>query len=220
MVTASPLRFPAHSLAHLSPAEAPGGSELWTLARLEQEGFRLGVLAVPAAVEDNWYRLNALPRRLAGLYRGLDPADPDDDILEEAWEEAAPLMAEAYLLDDVIDALLEAFAAVLAAPDEAAVVRRPGQRGEPLYQPTTRGVLLALKRVYREEWSPERVALRLARSGALALDPAPVVVHRVSAGESSAAAEAASRLAGERSSALVDAGGALVGVVKASATTS
>lgn len=213
-MTASPLRFPANSLAHLSVAEAPSGSEAWALARLEQQGFPIGVLAVPAAVEESWYRLGALPRRLAGLYRGLDPSDPDEDILEEAWEEAAPILADAFLLDDVIDALLEAFAAVLSAQTGGAVVRRQDLGGQTVTRPTGRGLLLALKRLYREEWSPERVATRLALTGSLALDPSPVLVHGTGTGEHDAAAVAASQLFGAPCSALVDSGGSLVRLVR------
>src|SRR5690606_1897784 len=68
------LQFPSLTVAHLETAGAEG--ELAALAGLESDGRGLGVLALPAAVEDSFYRYNNLPARLVRLYRGVDPLDP------------------------------------------------------------------------------------------------------------------------------------------------
>lgn len=209
-VTSRALRFPAFSLRHLSESEAPAGSELWTLRRLEDEGHELGVLGLPAAIEDSYYRLGGLPARIKEAYRGLDPADPDEDILEEAWEALEGPLSESFLLDDVVDALFDSFAALIERAPGPAVARRQGEAGLVVKEPSRRSLLLAMKRAMRVEWTPARVAERLARTASLALDAAPVVVHLAPLGRSQAASAAASRLAGRQMDALVDAAGGVV----------
>ncbi len=209
-MTSRALRFPAFSLAHLSASEAPVGSELWNLTQLESQGFELGLLALPAAIEETYYRLGGLPARIAAHYRGLDPADPDEDILEEAWEALERQLAESYLLDEVVDALFDAFGALLARGPGRALVRRQGEAGSEVDEPSRRSLLLALKRAYREEWTPERVTLRLRRTGGLAPESAPVLVHLAPLGRSDLASEAATRLGGQPLDALTDVIGGVV----------
>jgi len=211
-VSSRPLHFPSFSVAHLDASEAPPGSELWALAGLVGEGFTLGVTALPAVIEASWYRLGGTPARLAALYRGLDPADPDEDILEEAWEAAEPLLAQTYLLDDVVDALLESFSELLRRGSGAVVMRRQGERGRLIGEASERSLLLALKRLYRDEWSPERVAARLASTARLGIDAAPVLIHRQAVAKSQAAGDAATRLLGRRVLAGSDAAGGIVAV--------
>jgi len=163
------LAFPAGTVAHL-PATTAG--ELADLRALERAGARLALLALPAAVEDSLYRYNNLPARLARLYEVVDPFDPDEDLLEEAEGPALALVSEAYLLDDVIDAVYEA----LAGLPEDLVVRRPGER-EGVRAAGGRGVLLAFKALVKRDWHAGSVLARLERHASVAVDAGPVIVH-------------------------------------------
>src|SRR5690606_16677829 len=131
--------FPSGSVTHLPPADLAAAGELGVMARLEEAGVALGVVVLPSAIEDAFYRLNNLPPRLARLYQGLDPRDPDEDIVEEAEQAAVALLSGSYLLDDLIDAIY----ASLAALPEVVEVRRPGARGSAVTGP--RAALLAVK---------------------------------------------------------------------------
>lgn len=135
----------------------------------------LGVVVLPSAIEESFYRLNNLPRRLARLYQGLDPYDPDEDILEEAEGAAMQLVTESYLLDDVIDAIY----ASLTGMNGPLVVRRPGSHGEAVTG--ARAALLAVKRAYRDDWGARAVLERLALSGRLGVEARPVLLHGVDA---------------------------------------
>jgi len=162
------LSFPARTVAHL----AGSGGELDDLLALERAGAPLALVALPAAVEDSLYRYNNLPARLARLFAEVDPFDPDEDLVEEAEGPTLALLGEAYLLDDVIDAVYEALAWL---PDDL-VVRRPGERaGEPATG--RRGVLLAMKALMRRDWRAESVLARLERHASVAVDARPVIAH-------------------------------------------
>ena len=163
------LAFPAGTVAHLPTAT---GGELADLLALERAGARLALVALPAAVEDSLYRYNNLPERLARLYAGVDPLDPDEDLVEEAEGPALALVSGAHLLDDVIDAVYEA----LAGLPEELVVRRPGEEvGEPAAG--RRGALLAFKALIGRDWRADAVIARLRRHGSVAVDARPVIAH-------------------------------------------
>lgn len=162
--------FPPSTVSHLG-AEAMHG-ELADLLALERSGMALGLVALPAAVEDSLYRFNNLPARLAALYTGLDPFDPDEDLLEEAEESAVRLVDQAHQLDEVIDAVYEALAGL---PAEL-VVRRPGEPGG-LEVAGRRGALLALKRLAQGDWSAQAVMARVTRTASVALEAREVIVH-------------------------------------------
>lgn len=165
------LSFPAYSVSHLSAAEAACHPELEALARLEEGGFVLGLVALPAVIEDSFYRLNNLPPRLARLYTGLDPLDPDEDVLEEAEPAAMRLVGESYLLDDLIDAIY----ASLSPFTGDVVVRRAGQAGERVE--SGRAALLAVKRAFKADWTVDSVLDRLAVEGRLGVEARPLLVH-------------------------------------------
>src|SRR5690606_19249819 len=170
--------FPGGSVAHLVDGTRPGG-EMAALAALEAAGLPLGLLALPSAVEDSFYRYNNLPLRLAELYRGVDPADPDEDLLEEAEAPAQALIDQAFLLDEVIDAIYQGLRTL--PPD--LLLRRPGERdGE--RAGNGRGVLLALKRLFRGDWLVDSVMRRLLRGSSIGLEARPVLVHAVRAASS------------------------------------
>lgn len=171
------LSFPTDSVAHLSGADLASHEELSTLAVLEGAGLTVGVVALPGAIEESFYRLNNLPPRLARLYQGLDPRDPDEDILEEAEEAAMRLLAESYLLDDLIDAI---YASLVDLPPKL-VVRRAGSAGEEVVG--ARAALLAVKRRFRDDWTAAALLQRLSSTGHLGVDAQPVLVHAADAGD-------------------------------------
>jgi hypothetical protein len=200
--------FPAATLTHLPAAELAAHRELVALARLEEAGVALGVVVLPSAIEESFYRLNNLPRRLAGLYEGLDPSDPDEDIVEEVESAALRLVSESFLLDDVIDAVYASLAG-LSGPVR---VRRPGWAGEVVMG--ARAALLAVKRTFRNDWTVKAVLERLEEDGRLGVEARPVLVHGVDASADPMGAVASTSVAmlGPHVHPWVDASGAITRV--------
>lgn len=181
--------FPPATVSHLASEGLHG--ELADLLALERSGMALGLVALPSAVEDSLYRFNNLPARLAALYAGLDPFDPDEDLLEEAEEGAMWLVDQAHLLDEVIDAVYEALASLPAQ----LVVRRPGDP-KGLEVADRRGALLALKRLARIDWSARSVMTRLEATASVALDARVVIVHAAGSAHDAALSARAAEVLG------------------------
>lgn len=165
-----PETIPADTLRHLTRSEVDAAWELTSLARLVELGEGWHGLALPAAFEERFYRLNSLPHQLNGLYRGLDPSDPDEDIVEEAEAAATALVGEHYLLDESVDLLYDSLAG--AGPT---TVRRAGDPGGVVVS-GRRAVLLAVKRLYRDDWTAAAVMDRLAATATLGLEARPVLI--------------------------------------------
>lgn len=221
------LDFPAGSVTHLA-GSGQGLGEMAVLAALERAGLPLGMLALPDAVEDSFYRYNNLPPRLAALYRDVDPADPDEDLLEEAEAAAMALVEQSYLLDEVIDAIYQG----LAGLPGSVVVRRPGDRAGSAVN-NGRPVLLALKHQFRSDWTADAVFARLLAGFGIGVDARPMLVHERPAGTApastgrgpargatmaelvadAAASAEASRVLGRSLSVAADARGRIVGVL-------
>lgn len=163
--------FRPGTFVHLSAAELAAAAELTGLATLVEAGWRWRGVAVAAAFEDRFYRFNNLPTLLSALYHDLDPADPDEDILEDVEADALALVGEHYLLDEAVDAFYDA---ITSLPSEL-VVRRAGDADGRLVS-HRRGALLALKHLYQDDWRAEALLDRLAMTGSLALDARPVLV--------------------------------------------
>lgn len=159
------------SFGHLSAQEVAAAGELTALTALTEAGWRWRGVAVAASFEELFYRLNNLPHLLAALYQGLDPADPDEDILEESEAEALALVGEHYLLDESVDAFYDAIADL---PPEV-VVRRTGDVAGRIAE-HRRGALLELKRLFQDDWRVEAILDRLALTGSLAIDARPVLI--------------------------------------------
>lgn len=203
----SPLAYPVGTLRHLTAAEVEAAPELAALARLTEAGWRWRGVALPASLEEGFYRLNNLPRRLAALYAGLDPRDPDEDIVEEAEEEALALVGQHYLLDETVDAIYEALSGLPAA----VTVRRP-DAGAGLGADHPRAALLAVKHLMQADWRVDAVLDRLSLTASLALDARPVLVTPADERDSEAASRRASELLGSAVRVRVDAHGDLTGV--------
>lgn len=195
--------IPADSLSHLAPALVAAEWELAAIARLQAAGFRWRGLAVPATFEERFYRLNSLPHQLLALYKGLDPADPDEDILEEAEPDAVRLVGQHYLLEESVDLLYDSLA--WSGPT---TVRRPGSHGEAVSG--RRAVLLAIKRLYQRDWTADAVIERLARTATLGIDARPVLVTPAPERRDAETARRAGAALGEAVEAWVGPDGALV----------
>jgi hypothetical protein len=145
-------------------------SELGWLRRAEALGVDIAPMAVvPARVEHDFYRWNNLPSRLDALFAAVDPNDPDDDDLEDLAPTADAWIRGHALLDEVVDAF---YAALVGLPGQL-VVRRPGADGR--RAPRGRPALLALKRIWADDWGRDQLA---GRSGAgWVPTPRPVLVH-------------------------------------------
>jgi len=200
------LDFPAGSVTHLAAANRAAG-ELAAVAVLERAGLDLGLVALPAAVEDSLYRYNNLPPRLAGLFRDIDPLDPDEDVLEEAEPEAQALVDQAYLLDEVIDAIYDSLRGL---PHDLLVRRADSPGGLPA--DNGRAVLLALKRLVRQDWAVDSVAERLTLTAGIGVEARPVLVHARAASIDVTVSAEASRLLGRSVAVEVDDTGGVVRV--------
>lgn len=146
--------------------------ELGWLLRAQEAGVPVAPMAlVPARTEDDFYRWNALPERIAALFADLDPEDPDEDDVEDLLPTAVAWVGGHALLDGVVDAFYDALAGL---PGRVSV-RRPGEDGHLALR--GRPALLALKRVWADAWRCDAV-LRSARTGAgWRPAPRPVLVH-------------------------------------------
>lgn len=199
----APAPFPEGSLTHLTAAEVAAEWELTAILKLRAAGVAWHGVAVPAAFEEAFYRLNNLPARLLELYRGLDPLDPDEDIVEEAEPRAMALIAQNYLLDESVDLFYDSIA--WRGPT---LLRRPGSDAS-REAPTKRAALLALKKTYEDDWRVDAVMARLATQGALGLEARPVLLTPSPVKPDPELGRRASTALGERVDAWSDAGGRL-----------
>ncbi len=196
--------IPSGTLGHLTRAEVDAAWELTALSRLLELGERWRGLAVPAGFEERFYRLNSLPHQLLALYRGLDPTDPDEDIVEEAEPAATAMVAQHYLLDESVDLLYDSLDG-----DGPTTVRRAGREGG--HAATgRRAVLLAVKRLYRDDWTAAAVMERLAATARLGLEARPVLITPAPERVDPALATRLGALLGQAVRAWVDGEGALV----------
>jgi len=155
--------------------ESAGGSaggELEKLGRLHAAGLAVApIMVMQASSQEDFYRYGNLVRQLSELFRGVDPADPDEDDLDEIAPAAMALVTGSYLLDEVID---EFYETVRLLPPERRV-RRPGSAG--LTARGDRGSLLAVKRIWADDWSFEALRTRLASTRSFVLEAQSVLLH-------------------------------------------
>ncbi len=194
----------AHSLAHLTEDEVALSPELRAVRALTAAGWRWSGLVLGAALEEQFYRLNNLPRQLLAAYSGLDPADPDEDIVEEAEEGALRLIAEHYLLDEVVDAFYDA---VRVLPTQV-VLRRPDASGG-RQAGHLRAALLELKHLFQDDWRTDALLDRLAVTANLAIDARPVMITPAHERADAAASEGASAVLGRAVTVWLDESGGL-----------
>lgn len=202
------LGFPASTVDHLTEGEFAAAPELSSLRELLARGWSWRGVALSAHFEDQFYRLNNLPRQLADLYLGLDEADPDEDIVEEVEEEAVALISQHYLLDETIDALYDS----LTRLPGSVVVRRAGSAaGRVAGHP--RAALLAIKHLFQDDWRTDSVMNRLAETASLAIDARPVLIGPAADHPDEEVSGRASEALGETVEAWVDEAGELTRVL-------
>ena len=174
--------FPCHNqvvnpgsevLVNWLPAAAgQGEEELELLARLHAAGLAVApIMLVPPESQENFYRYGNLVRLLSEVFEGVDPADADEDDLEERAPEAMALITGSYLLDEVIDDFYE----TVAGLPELRRVRRPGLAG--MEARGQRASLLAVKRMWAQDWSFEALTERLADTATFRLEARPLLIH-------------------------------------------
>lgn len=150
--------------------------ELDLLASLHAGGLAVApIMLVPPESQESFYRYGNLVRQLSEVFRAVDPADPDEDDLEELAPEAMALITGSYLLDEVIDGFYE----TVAGLPELRRVRRPGRAG--MEARGQRASLLAVKRLWADDWSFEVLAERLTETASFRLEARPLLVHAADA---------------------------------------
>jgi hypothetical protein len=200
----APSSIPVQTLHHLSTAEIEAAPELVALRALLDQGWAWRGVALAARLEEQFYRSNNLPPRLAELYHDLDPADPDEDIVEEAEPEALALVSHHYLLDETVDAFYDAVASL----PQRFVLRRAGwPNGRLATHP--RGGLLALKHLFQDDWRVDALMDRLALTASLAIDARPVLLGPAGDAPNNELSARASHVLGYPVKAWADAGGHL-----------
>ena len=162
----------ANPIRWLPEGAGQAGAELDRLAELHRAGLAVApIMLVPASSQEFFYRYGNLVARLSEIFRGVDPADPDLDDLEERSPEAMSLITGNYLLDEVIDGFYE----TVSWLPEARRIRRPGSSG--LEARGNRASLLAVKRTWAADWSVTALAERLQETASFRLEAEPVLVH-------------------------------------------
>ncbi|WP_460317209.1 hypothetical protein [Thermus oshimai] len=134
----------------ITPLErAPSLGELALLQRAKALGFPVAPTWA-VALEEEFYRLNNLPERIARLFSGVFGVRVDEERLLWAAEEAKRAIRESYLLPERAEAFLEALKG--RGPF---VVRALGREGLPAATPQE--ALFALKRLWAEAFQVEAV---------------------------------------------------------------
>ncbi len=147
-------------------------SEIAWLLRAERAGIPVApMVVVPTDVEAGFYALNNLPEQLRRLFDGVAGDDPDEDDLEDIAPHARELVRGRALLDEVIERLYDAFTTL----PERVVVRREGADGVATWR--GRDALLALKRIWVDDWEVDAIASRLRAGHGLAPRGHSVLVH-------------------------------------------
>ncbi|TBH15465.1 hypothetical protein [Thermus thermamylovorans] len=149
-------------------AQAPGEGELGLLQEVRARGFPV-VETWAAVLWEEFARLNNLPERLMGLFRGVFGVRIDEERLLLAAEEAGRLVRESYLLPERAEAFLETLKG--RGPF---LVRPPGKEGF-LLAATPQEALFALKRLWAEAFRVEAI---LERRPALLPEALPLLVQR------------------------------------------
>ena len=173
------------------PRVADEGTELAWLRRAEAHGVPVAPMAVvPPQVEADFYRWNNLPGRIEALLADLDRHDPDEDDVEELLPTVAAWVRDHALLDAVVDTFYDALGGLPAS----LTVRRPGGPGHPAVR--GRPALLAVKRVWAEDWLLEPSLARVRDGLGWLPTPRPVLIHAADLRADADVAAAAARALG------------------------
>jgi hypothetical protein len=153
------------------------GLEAQDLGRLEPKLIAPGFVWLTQG-EEQFYLSNNLPEQLRHVFKAFNPRRLDEDALEVACERAQKLVRESYLLEDFV---AQSYTALKNVGIEGTLhVRREYSRREFSGALETgqdrRGALLALKRVWAQDWSFDAVLERLDASGNIGVDARPSLI--------------------------------------------
>jgi hypothetical protein len=148
------------------------GLEAQWLGRLEPGRVAPGFVWLTHG-EEQFYLSNNLPEQLRTIFKAFNPRRLDEDALEVACERAQKLVRESYLLEDFV-ALF--YTALKNVGIEGHLHVRREFSGQFETGQDRRGALLALKRVWAQDWSFEAVLGRLDASGNIGVDARPSLI--------------------------------------------
>jgi hypothetical protein len=156
----------------VSLAKTLVGLEAQDLGRLEPSLVAPGFVWLTHC-EEQFYLSNNLPEQLRDVFKAFNPRRLDEDALEVACERAQKLVRESYVLEDFV---AQSYTALKNVGIEGSLhVRRefssPLETGQ-----DRRGALLALKRVWAQDWSFDAVLARLDASGQIGVDARPSLI--------------------------------------------
>jgi hypothetical protein len=162
------------------------GPEAQQLGRLEPSVVAPGFVWLTHC-EEQFYLSNNLPEQLRTVFKPFNPRRLDEDALEVACDRAQKLVRESYLLEDFVAQSYTALKNVgiegtLHVRREYCLWEYPRREfsGDQSNQLETgqdhRGALLALKRVWGQDWAFEAVLERLDASGQIGVDARPSLI--------------------------------------------
>ncbi len=139
------------------------GAEIKKLAAANTVGF-----VFTARAEEQFYLTNNLPEQLGSLFAGINPRRLDEDVLELQARKAVRLMLDSYMLEDFI---AQSYLAMKNSKLEGGqmILRRPDSK---MFEAANdkRGALIALKRVWSNDWAFDAVIKRLDAKGKVGID--------------------------------------------------
>ncbi len=178
-------------------------SDLW---RLKDSYAVTNILIVSARLEEHFYRSNNLAGQLMKLFENVDFNDPDEDDIEELGPLAQALFKKHFLLDEVIDPFYEA----LKQLPTKVQLRWVGEKG--IQVNSGRPALLAIKDMWSNRWTFEKIMERLERSQSIGVEAKPILIHSPSQGEP-IGHKSASELLGKKVNLVLDAEGKITQVL-------
>ncbi len=148
------------------------GLEAQQLGRLEPTMVAPGFVWLTPG-EEQFYLSNNLPEQLREVFKAFNPRRLDEDALEVACDRAQKMVRESYLLEDFVGQSYTALKNVgivggLHVRREFSSQLETGQ--------DRRGALLALKRVWAQDWAFEAVLERLDAFGNIGVDARPCLI--------------------------------------------
>jgi hypothetical protein len=157
------------------------GLEAQHLGRLEPSVVGAGFVWFTQC-EEQFYLSNNLPEQLRDVFKSFNPRRLDEDALEVACKRAQKLVCESYVLEDFV---AQSYTALKNVGIEGRLhVRRESRHhafsdhlaGALEIGQDRRGALLALKRVWAQDWAFEAVLERLDASGSIGVDARPSLI--------------------------------------------
>jgi hypothetical protein len=153
----------------VSLAQTVVGLEAQNLGRLEPSLIAPGFVWFTHG-EEQFYLSNNLPEQLRDVFKAFNPRRLDEDALEVACERAQKMVRESYLLEDFV---AQSYTALKNLGIETTLHVRREFSSQLETGQDRRGALLALKRVWAQDWAFDAVLERLDASGQIGVDARP-----------------------------------------------